>query len=649
MNPFQALKALSLAGAGVALVSPLSAQLSEPGTPASTWADLSSSVPTEMLEAPDIEALLAEDELTGPFPLRYGDVITTSLGVTDSGTWEQVEADGSLVWRMRIEAPGAYTLGVVFSEYEIPAGGQVFLYTDDMSEILGAYTDSNNNVNGLLGIQPIVGDAVTVEYVQQAWAEGAPKLRVGEVIYDYKNVRNLLEVEGSSGSSGADGGCGLIGVNCPEGAPYQTIKRSVMRTLSGGSLCSASLLNNTGDDGTPYMLTANHCGGMTSGQFLFKYEQSTCGTFSGPQSSVISGAQLLASSGTYDSQLYRLNTDPPASFDVHWAGWDRANGTNGPAVTIGHGGGGPKNIAIDNSGASFSGSDWQVFWNQGYIIGGNSGGPLFNGLDRVIGPACCVNTFTCGSQTAWYGRLDLFWNSFNLGQWLDPTGSGILSLDGTDNPGSGGGGTLAITSISPSTIDALNVGTDQIVTITGTGFQPTTTVEVDGSALFGIPSPYTYVNSTTITFDPPEPSALGLSIVTVKNGATSAIGLLTYEANDTPALQAGNGEEPVTLFSAGGMPLKCAGTPGDLFVVLGSTSNVPTSVPGFFSIGIGNNFTNLFNLVSVTIPADGVEDINVPLGGLPPFTTFYIEGVAVDAGFSLPLPDSNTQEVQVLF
>ena len=645
MNPLQALRAASVAAAGVALTAPLAAQLSEPGRPASSWAELTGTVPTEVLPVPDVAALLAEDEATGPFPLRYGEILTTSLGVTSDGIWE--EAEGLLVWRQRIEAPGAFTLGIVFSEYEVPAGGQVFLYNDDMSEVLGAYTASNNNVNGLLGIQPFTGDSVTVEYVQPASVSEVPRLRVGEVIYDYKNVNEIILSSGSGSAGPPDGGCGLVGINCPEGAPYQTVKRSVMRTLAGGSLCSASLLNNTSEDGTPYMLTANHCGFMASGQFMFEYEQASCGTSFGPTGSTISGAQQLAASSTYDSQLYRLNTTPPASFDPYWAGWDRINGTTSPAATIGHGGGGPKNIAIDNSGASSSGNDWQVFWHTGYIIGGNSGGPLFNGFQRVIGPACCVNTFTCGTQTAWFGKFGSFWNSGNLAQWLDPIGSGAQSLDGTDEPG-GGGGSLSITGITPSSVDSLNVGSDQIVTISGTGFQPSTTVEVDGVPLFGIPSPYTYVNSTTITMDPPD-GKLGLSIVTVKNGSQSAVGLLTFVANDPPALQAGSGDEPVTVFSAGGLPLKCASYPNDLFVILGSTSNLPTSVPGFFSVGIGNNFTNLFNLLTVTVPANGVEEVNLGLGGLPPLTTFYLEGLAVDPNFTLPLPDSNTQEVQVIF
>ena len=514
-----------------ALITPLSAQISVEGQPASDWAGLVSDVPTAVMPPVDVESLIAEDEDLGPFPLRYGDVLTTDLGITNAGVWEMVPADDSLVWRLRIESPGAYSLGIVFTEYELPAGAEVFLYDDEKSYVLGAYTAHNNNPNGLLGIEPVFTDSVTIEYVQQSWATGTPKLHVGEVIHDYKGLRNLLEASAPGGTSGADGGCGKVGINCPEGAPYQTVKRAVMRTLAGGGLCSASLLNNTNSDATPYMLTANHCGNMSGGTFLFKYEQATCGTSSGPTGSTVSGAVRLAFSSTYDSQLYRLNTTPPSSFDPYWAGWSRASFSGSPATTIGHGDGGPKNIAIDNTGASVAGTQWQVFWHTGYITGGNSGGPLFNGDKRVIGPACCVNTFTCGAQTAWYGRLDLFYNAFNLGQWLDPAGTGTIVLDGLDPFAA----PPVITSISPDTVPIFGPGT---VTLTGSGFLGTSSVKV-GSTSLTAPIGFVIVDDNTITFSPPGTSSLGtVQVEVVKTSGSSSPVNLTYIETDPPKMTA---------------------------------------------------------------------------------------------------------------
>ncbi len=212
------------------------------------------------------------------------------------------------------------------------------------------------------------------------------------------------------------------------------------------------------------------------------------------------------------------------------------------------------------------------------------------------------------------------------------------------------GPSLSVTGISPSTLDALNVGTGQIVTVTGTGFTPATTLEIDGVPVSGFPSPYTVVDGTTITFDPPLPVSLGVKTLTVREGAASDSIGFTFVANDPPALQAGTGNEPVSIFSFAGMDVISAGGPSDVFLFLVSSSNVPTVVPGLFSVDIGNNFSSLFLLLSPVLDARGLAEFNVPIGaGVPAGTTFYIEGLTVDALFTLPLRDSNTQEVTLLF
>ncbi len=206
-----------------------------------------------------------------------------------------------------------------------------------------------------------------------------------------------------------------------------------------------------------------------------------------------------------------------------------------------------------------------------------------------------------------------------------------------------GGTPFAVTGVTPSTVEALEVGTGQVVTISGTGFGPASTVEVNGVPLTGIPKPYTVVDGSTITFDPPLPSALGAATVTVKDGADSGSTTLTYVANDPPRIQAGDGDSPVSVFSTSGLDLVGAGKPGDLFVVLASPDNVPTTLP-LFSVDIGNGFTSLILVTSGVIGSAGSVQWNVPLS-LSPLTVFYVEGLTVDALFTTPLPDTNTQQV----
>ena len=403
-----------------------SAQIATPGSPASFGPEFDSDVPVVVMPAPDVAALMAEDALRQDGPYRYGALIETSIGCQESGRWDQA-ATGELVWRVRIASPGAYSLSVVFSEFEIPAGGKVFLYDSARTVVLGAFTEKNHQANRMLAVQPIAGDEFVIEYSQGLDVSAEPRLRVGQVVHDYrgafaKNGPNLpLTAEFC-----------LFDINCPIGAPYQDIKRAVFQVFMGGGQCSAGLLNNTAEDGTPYFLTANHCGNMTNVSAIFDYEHSGCETGSASQSRVISGATLLAQNVNYDSQLYVLSSPPPSTFRPFYAGWDRRIfGVHPePAISISHPAGLPKKIAIDTHGAAQNGTNWTTAWTTGRLEGGSSGSPLFNGEQRVLGPACCVSNFLCGNQWATYGRFGAFYNARNLGQWLGGDLQGYL--DGYD-------------------------------------------------------------------------------------------------------------------------------------------------------------------------------------------------------------------------
>ena len=144
------------------LIAHAGAQISTPGRPASFGPGFDSDVPVVVMPAPDVAALLAEDAAREHGPFRYGALIETSIGCQELGRWDQA-ATGELVWRVRIASPGAYSLSVVFSEFEIPAGGRVFLYDPAHSVVLGAFTEKNHQANGMLAVQPIAGDEFVLE------------------------------------------------------------------------------------------------------------------------------------------------------------------------------------------------------------------------------------------------------------------------------------------------------------------------------------------------------------------------------------------------------------------------------------------------------------------------------------------------------
>ena len=224
--------------------------------------------------------------------------------------------------------------------------------------------------------------------------------------------------------------------------------------MSGGSgLCTGALVNNTAQDGTPYFLTANHCLGGNPGTWVFRFNwdspvaicaQNAASSDPGAPYNDVNGATLRASSSGSDFGLLQLNSMPTGN--VYYAGWNRSTTPATQATAIHHPSGDVKKISRENQSLSAQtwscAQTWQVAnWDQGTTEPGSSGSPLFDQNQRVIGQlygggAACSGLVNNG-QPDYYGRFDVSWtgggtNSSRLSNWLDPSGSGVMILDGYD-------------------------------------------------------------------------------------------------------------------------------------------------------------------------------------------------------------------------
>jgi len=617
------------------------AQIEYGGAPPSTYLDVAADVPTARMAPVDVAALMAEDAAQqGKGPFRFGADLPVDLGF-EAGSWFELPG-GDRVWRLRVASPGAHSLSFIFSEYDLPAGAELYLYNDDHSWTFGQFNVLNNKPNGQMAVRPLAGQAVTLEYFEPAWVEQPGKLRIGTVVHDYKDIHKMFDE-----SLGAEGNC-EIDVACPQGIGWENQARAVTRLLIGGILCTGSLINNTANDGTQLYISANHCGSMNNAIFQFKYQRPNCSSGAPPTSFTVQGSTQLGASSALDYRLARINPTIPASYEPYYAGWDRSGSFPANTTTIHHPGGDPKKISKDNHSPQKSGSQWRIVqWDLGVTEGGSSGCPLYTPQGRFIGQLCCGAAFCGFPFDDYYGRMDQQFTQ--IAAHLDPLGTGAVTLDGFD-PSGGTGGGLTVTGILPAQIDALVPGSVQTVSIIGSGFAPTNVVEVDGTPLSGIPSPLTVVNSNLITFNMPQVASLGSKTVTVKQGGDSDSGSINVVAPALPKLQAGNGDEPVTAFSLGGMDVTMSSQVGDMFLLFWSPSDQPSTLPGVVDLEIGNNFASIFQVGTWTIPAKGWDLQHLSLAGAPPVTTYYLEGVVIRAGgLAYPVDTSNRQECQVLF
>ncbi|HNY03101.1 MAG TPA: T9SS type A sorting domain-containing protein [Bacteroidales bacterium] len=441
---------------------PVQAQRSEGGVPLSFSLALAPD-PTGTIQVtpPAREKLDAEDRQS-PVPFRFSVNMPVSVDIHTDGNWIRT-GSGDNVWRVRIEGRGAEALILYFDRFHLPEGGRLFVYNPGRTNLLGAFTGANNNRMSTFATGLLAGDQVEVEYDAPSGVQ-APELRISEVGYAYRGVA------GPSGTLNGFKGSGdcQVNVNCTEGNGWQIQKRGVTRIAvkrGGGSVwCSGSLIDNARHDGTPYILTADHCGALSTETdlsqwiFYFNYEATACPVpDQEPALTSLTGASLVAHGGNMgyngsDFYMVRLNDSIPPSFNPYFNGWSRETIPASPSgVCIHHPMGDIKKIStytqpVDSAhwagGIHFS--HWRVGWSEtnnghGTTEGGSSGSPLFSNEGLIIG------TLTGGESSCdsvklnspdYFGMFSYHWDRNGtdsasiLKCWLDPDNTGVMKLKG---------------------------------------------------------------------------------------------------------------------------------------------------------------------------------------------------------------------------
>ncbi|MEZ4917059.1 MAG: PKD domain-containing protein, partial [Chitinophagales bacterium] len=455
---------------------------------------------------------------------RTGIVRQVNISLLNGGTWVNLE-NGDRIWRVEIESKGALATTLMYNDFHLPNGAKLFVYNEDYSKIIGAFTSFNNHESKQFTTELIKGSKSIVEYYEPANVKGQGTFSITSLIHMYKGLPNQTYIDGFNDSENCQ-----INVNCSEGANWQDEKRGVARiyVVAGNSAgwCSGSLVNNTNLDCAPYFLTAFHCaeGSSTSNfnswVFYFNYEASGCSNpGSEPSSNTVTGCSVLASSNNGGSSssdfiLLEFNNNVPQSYNVYYNGWNSAllNTVTTDGVGIHHPAGDIKKISTYTSNLTTTGwnsnglpSHYQTTWaattnGHGVTEGGSSGSPLFNNLGQIIGTLTGGGSYCSAPNSAdYYGKVSYHWNSNGsannrrLDVWLDPVGGGsTTSLTGTYSP------------CAPSVArDAGIVTIDEPSTdICGTSYTPIVTLRNYGSStLTSCAIKYQLNGGTTYTYN----------------------------------------------------------------------------------------------------------------------------------------------------
>ncbi len=405
---------------------------------------------------------------------KVGQVLPLRISNQDASAGFSQQTQGGQLWRTRLRSAGAVGLSLYFSDFHLPEGATLHVYSANGRHRIGGFGAHNNQANRSFATEIVYAEEIIVEYFEPNNAAFSGTFTIEGLGHIFEGTRPAFAQDApAQNSGGRDFGDALsceVNVNCSEGTGRTGQRDAVARILIkvGADLgwCSGAVVNNTAQDCTPYFLTALHCGTTGTGAlttaadiddwvFYFNYQSSGCSDpFLEPVGNTITGATVSAHSNDgggdtgSDFLLLELSSTPPTIYNVYYAGWNRNNTAPAGGYGIHHPAGDIKKISTYDTNTSSGawgtaiGSHWNVEWittaNGGGITeGGSSGSPIFNNSGLVVG-TLTGGASSCASPEDGdvYGKMSYHWGSNGaiasrrLSDWLDANATGATTLSG---------------------------------------------------------------------------------------------------------------------------------------------------------------------------------------------------------------------------
>lgn len=412
-------------------------------------------VPTLALPLQDNTTLLATEKLARKAGRaeRFAVALPVTVRPSTHGQW--TEENGLSVWRIRLHSPGAKTINLGFSEYNLPEGAELFLLSPE--EKYGPFTAADNEEHNQLWTPLLEGDELIIELQVPTALKKRVQLYLTAVNHDFQGVTKFL-----SGSCNLDVICGEAdGWGIVDG--YRDIIRSVAAyTINGTDVCTGFLVNNANQDGTPYFMTANHCNVRANNApalvAYWNFQSPECrqpgSTASGQlgfgnRNIFNSGAIHLASFASSDVTITRLDDAVNPAANAFFAGWDANEALpSDTVVAVHHPGVDEKRISFSfnqtyrvNNGGGNQVNDGNLLevpdWSIGTTEGGSSGSPIFDVTGHVRGQLFGGQAACGNDDYDVYGYFAVSWEGggtpeTRLKDWLDPCGTGTLRIEGME-------------------------------------------------------------------------------------------------------------------------------------------------------------------------------------------------------------------------
>lgn len=384
-------------------------------------------------------------------PTYFANPHQTDISPRNSGYYESL-ADGMALWRVGIASESAVNMNVILEDVVLLPEERIKIYAPSRPDEAQIVTIMNLATNGIVQSQIVKGDSIIVEH----WGivDSEPQLKITRVNCGFMNIDREQGEERANkvGNIGDSSSC-EVDATCNE--EYKDVKQSVCRLIiDGASFGTGVLINNTSNDGTPYVATAAHV--LLNSKIKtciadFNFERPLCKEYisNSDGERIEDEAELVVYSEIHDVAILKLGKKPSEDIMPYWAGWDLSKSHDGIVHCIHHPmgdvrkasqGKGARTATYDsdrtNNNLSFAKNNhWLVGeWTEGTTEGGSSGSGLFNKDMYLIG------FLTGGTATCHRPYNDYFWRLENsweiegatttIKSVLDPKGTNATRCEG---------------------------------------------------------------------------------------------------------------------------------------------------------------------------------------------------------------------------
>jgi lysyl endopeptidase len=377
------------------------------------------------IQLADEDAIALNDKST---PIRFAKSFAVNFDPLTSGTWTNLP-NGDRIWMIGVESEGAFSIGVQFSDLFLPQGATIYIYNETHTDYIGPLTSNENKLNLAFNLPPVKGSKIIVEYYEPFAYRGDGYFEISSATHGYRDIHSMESVQNLD--------CFMPLLN--SATALQNASSSVLMMIvdNGQRIATSTLVNNTANNGVPYVLTAQSAlvGLPSTWTFLFDVAGEKCtNTNTLCWSKAICGAEVVATDSDHGTALVKLKDTPKPSWKAFYSGWYRGGFESVESlVSI------QNSMGLPQSVAQYTGEVWMEIWNnkevmsfdnwtQGQAFKGAAGSPIFDANKNLIGVYLGGNDDCAESGTEHFAALAASWDAYSI--YLNPINASVNELHG---------------------------------------------------------------------------------------------------------------------------------------------------------------------------------------------------------------------------